>query len=37
VLDLRSMVIAQLSGENANRLARLLQTVGARDLLAHVT
>ena len=32
VLDVRSVVVAQLSGKNADRLARLFQTVGRREL-----
>ena len=32
VLDVRKLVIARLAGENANRLARLFQTVGKREL-----
>lgn len=31
-IDLRALVIAQLSGRNANRLARLFRKVGAREL-----
>lgn len=31
-IDLRSIVVRQLSGNNADRLARLFQTVGAREL-----
>ncbi len=31
-VDLRAMVVRQLSGSNADRLARLFQTVGAREL-----
>lgn len=32
VLDVRKLVIARLAGENANRLAKLFQTVGKREL-----
>ncbi len=32
VLDVRAVVVAQLSGKNADRLARLFQTVGRREL-----
>ena len=32
IIDLRALVIAQLSGANANRLARLFRRVGAREL-----
>jgi uncharacterized membrane protein YheB (UPF0754 family) len=32
LVDVRSLVVKQLSGRNADRLARLFQTVGAREL-----
>ncbi|MBP9088129.1 MAG: DUF445 family protein [Kofleriaceae bacterium] len=32
LVDVRALVVKQLSGHNANRLARLFQTVGAREL-----
>ncbi len=32
VLDVRALIISRLSGPNANRLARLFQTVGKREL-----
>jgi uncharacterized membrane protein YheB (UPF0754 family) len=31
-IDLRDLVVAQLSGENADRMAKLFQRVGAREL-----
>lgn len=32
VLDVEKIIVARLSGENSNRLARLFQTVGKREL-----
>ncbi len=32
VLDVKGMIVAELSGENANRLARLVQRVAGREL-----